>query len=158
MVCVSSVSNAQVETSKTYSFNLSHLKNTNDASIIFWHWLLDYTKLTPQHASLHNIYQCDTSAFFFDLNNDGTNEILGTHYSTSITGEGNCLLYILKYDKSKPKNYQKISDNLYFDAHSPIVIIQNNKNNFAQIQATDINQNIKYFVFNKRKNYYHLKK
>ena len=79
MVCVSSVSNAQVETSKTYSFNLSHLKNTNDASIIFWHWLLDYTKLTPQHASLHNIYQCDTSAFFFDLNNDGAKERIAVY-------------------------------------------------------------------------------
>lgn len=158
MVCVSSVSDAKNQTSNTFVFNLSNIKNSNDASIIFWHWLLGYTKLTPQHASLHNIFQCDSAAFFFDLDNDGTNEIIGTHYSTSISGEGNCLLYILKYDKSKPKNYQKISNNLYFDIHKPVVITKNIKNNFSQIQATDINDNTVYFVFNKRKNYYYLKK
>ena len=119
-----------------------------------WNWLLKYTGLTAQHAAIHNIYEKNTHAIFYDLDGDGKREILGTHDSTTITGMGNNLLYVLKYDEKSKSKYKKISKDLYFNAHKPLTIFSEEKNKYKKINAYSINNTPVTFVFDKRKNNY----
>lgn len=114
-----------------------------------------YTKFTPKHAALHNIYQKNSAAFFYDLDDDGTREIIGTHYATSLAGQGNCLLYILKQDEKSKTKYKLISQSLYFDAHKSISILNDTNANYHKIQITKIGTNeTKICYFDRKKNYY----
>lgn len=138
-----------------YSYSFLTSKNSDEATLLFWNWLLYHTKLTPKHAALHNIYQKNSAAFFYDLDNDGIREIIGTHYATSIAGQGNCLLYILKHDEKAKTKYRLISQNLYFDAHKTIQILESKTANYHKIQITKINSNeSKVCSFDRKKNYY----
>lgn len=143
------------DSSTVFSYNIEDAKNSDEASILFWNWLLKYTKLTPKTASIHNIYQQDSAAFFYDLDDDGKREILGTHYASAVSGMGNCFLYILKFDKDKSSKYRIISDDLYFDADSPIEILEEKSGNFHKIRvSSQLNDKEKIFVFDKRKGLY----
>lgn len=137
----------------SYSFLTS--KNSDEATLLFWNWLLYYTKFTPKHAALHNIYQKNSTAFFYDLDDDGVKEIIGTHYATSVAGQGNCLLYILKYDEKSKTKYKLISQGLYFDAHKSIAILKDTSANYHKIQITKIDSNeTNICSFDRKKNYY----
>lgn len=137
------------------SFCITKAKNSDEASILFWNWLMYQTRLTPKTAALHNIYQQDSAAFFYDLDGDGKREILGTHYSSALSGMGDCLLYILKYDEKNPSKYKKISDYIYFDAASPLYILEEKSTQYHKIKVHSADDNnIKYFSFDKRKNLY----
>ena len=137
------------------SFSLKDYKNTDEASVLFWNWLLKQTKLTPQTAALHNIYQTGSVAKFVDLNKDNSREIIGTHYSSAITGGGDCHLYILRYEKSNPKKYKKISNDIHFDTQSPINILQEETNGYHKITVYSKKENkTKIYSYNKRKDLY----
>ena len=137
-----------------FSCYISNAKNSDEASLLLWNWLLNYTGLSVQHAAIHNIYEKNTHAIFYDLDGDGVREILGTHDSTTITGMGNNLLYILKYDEKIKSKYKKISRDLYFNAHKPITIFFEEKNKYKKIRAVSIDNTPVTFVFDKRKNNY----
>lgn len=144
-----------------YSCYISNAKNNDEASLLLWNWLLKYTRLTPQHAASHGIYQKNTHAIFYDLDGDGTREILGTHNATTIAGNGNNLLYILKYDEKEFSKYRRISQKLYFDIHKPIQIYSDETGKYKRIGAkllapNELDAEVKNvtFVFDKRKNSY----
>src|SRR5574344_1348788 len=77
-------------------FNVEDAKPQDEASLFFWDWLLKQVKLSPQHAALHKVYQEDAVAIYYDLDGDGDDEIIGTHLSSAVNGDGETLLYILK--------------------------------------------------------------
>lgn len=138
-----------------YTFCLHNSKNSDEPSILLWNWILKYIRLTPKNAALHNIYQNETAAFFFDLDDDGVNEILGTHHSTTISGRGDSLLYIIKYDKNKSSKYKPISKNLYFDADSHIDILEEKSNGYHKIQVSSTHTDKpKILSFDKKKEVY----
>ena len=137
-----------------FSCYINNAKNTDEASLLLWNWLLSYTGLSAQHAALHNIYEKNTHAIFYDLDGDRVREILGTHDSTTISGMGNNLLYILKYDEKAKSKYKKISKDLYFNAHKPLSIFYEEKNKYKKIRAVMINNTPITFSFDKRKNIY----
>ena len=130
-------------------------KNSDDASIIFWNWLLKQTKLTARTAAMHNIYQQDTAAVFYDLDDDGKREILGTHHASAIAGAGDCLLYILKPNETSPSKYKLISDDLYFDVYMPLQILEEKSGGYHKILAVSkADGKQKIFAFDRRKNLY----
>lgn len=138
-----------------YSFCLNNARNSDEASVLLWNWILKYIKLSPKNAALHNIFQNDTAAFFFDLDDDGINEILGTHHSTTISGRGDSLLYIIKYDNDSKLKYVPISKNLYFDAVSSIKILQEKSNGYHKIQVSSLSTDKnKILSFDKKKEVY----
>lgn len=138
-----------------FSYHIDEAKNSDEASVLFWNWLLKYTKLTAKTASIHNIYQQDSAAFFYDLDEDGKREIMGTHYASAVSGMGDCFLYILKYDKEKNSKYKLISDDLYFDADMPIEILEEKSGNYHKIRASSqLDDREKIFIFDKRKGLY----
>ena len=142
-----------------YSFYYKDVKNSDEASVLFWYWLLNQTRFTPKIAALHNIYQQDTAAVFYDLDDDKTREILGTHYSTAISGMGDCLLYILKFDKDKKSKYRLISDDLYFDINYKIEILSEENNGYKKIRVFSKTQSAdRIFSYDKKKNMYVEKK
>ena len=74
-----------------------HLEDSNsssEASEILWNWILKRIRLSEAYAALHDIYKKDCAAVFFDLNSDGENEILGTHYASARNGNGEWLLQL----------------------------------------------------------------
>lgn len=138
---------------------MSKCKNSEEASVLFWNWLLAHTKLTPKNAALHNIYQQDSTAVFYDLNGDGKREILGTHYATATAGMGDCLLYILEYDETKKLKYKKISENLYFDVTLPVEILEDKNAGFSKIKVfSNKDTEYKIFSFDRKKDMYLYKK
>lgn len=151
----SAIAKSKNEQEIEFSCYINNAKNTDKASLILWDWLLKYTGLSAHHAAIHNIYEKNTHAIFYDLDGDGTKEILGTHDSTAITGEGNSLLYILKYDEKSKSKYKKISDDLYFDSHRPISIFAEENGRYKKIKAFSVlNNKVVSFAFDKRKNSY----
>ncbi len=127
------------ETLIAASFCLKSVKNSDEASVLLWNWILGHIKLCPKNAAIHKIYQNDTAGFFYDLNEDGTREILGTHYATSLSGMGNCLLYILKYNPNENLKYNLISKDLYFDAQNDINILQEKTDGYHDIMVSSLN-------------------
>lgn len=127
------------ETLIAASFCLKSVKNGDEASVLLWNWILKHIKLCSKNAAIHKIYQNDTAGFFYDLNEDGTREILGTHYATSLSGMGDCLLYILKFNTEEDKKYSLISKDLYFDAQNNINILQEKTDGYHNIMVSSIN-------------------
>lgn len=123
--------------------------------MLFWNWLLDYLKLTAKTASLHDIYQQDCAAIFYDLDDDGLREIIGTHFATDISGRGSCYLYIIKSDSGKFVKYKLISGDFTFDVNKPIEIMDKKSGGYRNIRAkSQRNGRFKYFVFNEDKKLY----
>lgn len=112
---------------------INYAQSTDEASQIFWHWLLKHVRLSSKNAALHNVFEDGSAAVFFDLNDDGIDEIVGTHFASAAAGNGDCMLYILQKDKDK---YKKISSGIYFD---PSVNI------YAQRKKTDGYRNLQVF-------------
>ena len=155
-VCATSAFDLKKDDDKVvYSFCLQNAKNSDEASVLFWNWLLRHIRLSPKNAALHNIYQQDTVAFFYDLDNDGRREIIGTHYASAIAAAGDFLLYILKYDNESKQKYKLISDYLYFDAFLPIEIIEDKTAGYHKIRVVSQNDySKKIYAFDKRKGIY----
>lgn len=145
-----------------YAFDLTrtelHIKCakcTDGASQIFWHWLLKHVRLSQKNAAVHNVFEEDSTAIFFDLNDDGTDEIIGTHYASAAAGNGDCLLYILKKDKDK---YKKISSEIYFDPSVNIYALRQKTDGWRNIQVFSVTQDKPVvYVFNKKNNLYERK-
>lgn len=131
---------------------LKYAASTDKASQIFWHWLLKYVKLSPKNAALHNVFEYDSAAVFFDLNDDGIDEIIGTHYASATSGNGDCLLYILKKDNSK---YKKISSDIYFDPTISIYISPQKNNGYYDLQVfSSLTRKTLTYSFNLQKGLY----
>ena len=122
------------------------------ASQIYWRWLLDEIKLSSKNAELHKIYPNDSCAVFCDLNNDGEDEIVATHYNTAKVGEGQCLLFILQKIGDK---YVKISSDIYFDLFSKISLMSEKHDGFRTLEIKTLpDGTAKTLVFNKHKGLY----
>lgn len=136
--------------------HLEDAKPTDEASAILWHWLLKQIRLSETHAALHDIYARDCAAIFYDLNSDGEDEIIGTHYSTALHGNGECLLYVLK---KKDGKYREITgEEVYFDIKHPICILLKKNDGFRNIQVfSDAGNDEVTYVFNKSKGSYYKK-
>ena len=123
-----------------------------EASQIYWKWLLDEIKLSSKNAELHKIYPKDSCAVFCDLNNDGEDEIVATHYNTAKVGEGQCLLFVLQKVGDK---YVKISSDIYFDAFYKISLMSEKHDGFRMLEIKILPAGTtKTIVFNKRKGLY----
>lgn len=122
------------------------------ASQIYWRWLLDEIKLSSKNAELHKIYPKDSCAVFCDLNNDGEDEIVATHYNTAKVGEGQCLLFVLQKTGDK---YVKISSDIYFDSLSEISLMSEKHDGFRNLQVKTLpDGDDRVIVFNKHKRLY----
>ena len=122
------------------------------ASQIYWRWLLDEIKLSSKNAELHKIYPKDSCAVFCDLNNDGEDEIVATHYNTAKVGEGQCLLFVLQKVGDK---YVKISSDIYFDLLSEIFVMQEKNNGFRNLELKTLpDGEVRMLIFNKHKGLY----
>lgn len=142
-----------------FSFNKKEI-NLNQrcddlASKIYWAWLLEEIQLSVKNAELHNIYEKDSCAIFYDLNNDGEDEIIATHYNTAKRGNGQCLLFILQKIGDK---YRKISSNIYFDVFSPIFVFKEKTNEYKNIEIKTLTDD-KYeiVIYDKNKKRYLIK-
>ena len=123
-----------------------------NASQIYWRWLLDEIMLSSKNAELHKIYPKDSCAVFCDLNNDGEDEIIATHYNTSKVGKGQCLLFILQKIGDK---YVKISSDIYFDSLSAIYVMKEKTDGFRDLEVKTLpDGDVKLIVFNKYKGLY----
>jgi hypothetical protein len=97
----------------------------------------------------------DSRAKFVNLNSDSSREIVGTHYSSAITGDGDCYLYILRYDENSPKKFKKISKNIYFNAEKQIDILVDTTNGYHKIRVfTHKDSNPKIYSYNKKRDLY----
>ena len=122
------------------------------ASQIYWRWLLDEIKLSSKNAELYKIFPKDSCAVFCDLNNDGEDEIIATHYNTSKVGEGQCLLFVLQKVGDK---YVKISSDVYFDVLSEIFVLNEYNGEFRNLEVKTLpDRDAKMLVFNKHKGLY----
>lgn len=140
--------------------NLDEIGCSDSASEILWDYILKTTQLNEKIAAIHKIYKEDSKAVFFDLDDDGKDEIIGTHLAsrTSAVGLGlhlgvkNSSMYVLKKDGD---SYKEIGGDLYFNSHRPIRIL-NKKNDGYRIIQVYGNENPEAvdFVFDKKKGRY----
>ena len=119
-------------------FDLENTESSSPASEILWHWLLRQIRLSEANAAIHNIYKKDCAAVFFDLNSDGEDEVLGTHYSSVKNGNGGWLLYILQ--KNSKGIYQEITgEEIYFDVRHPVCILLKKTDGYRNFQVFNKN-------------------
>lgn len=134
------------------SINFNDIDSKTDASQIYWRWLLKKVQLNPINAGLHGVYQRDSAAVFFDLDGDGVDEILATHYSTASSGMGECLLYILKKSNDR---YKEISQKIYFNPAIPVYILPQKTNGFRDIEVNNLLESHSHiWVYDKKKELY----
>ena len=91
---------------------------------------MDYVKLTPQQAVIHGVFRDDAAAVFFDLTGNGENELIGTHYASVSSGNGNTLLYILENEKGK---YKRISPTIYFNPSTQVYALEHKTDGYRDI-------------------------
>lgn len=133
---------------------MQNVDSESEASQIYWNWLLRYVKLSRVNAALHNVYQKDAKAVFCDLNDDGVDEILGTHFASAKNANGEWLLYVLQKDKNG--RYREITgEPVYFDAIHPICIMTKKTGEYRNIQVfNELSDKSVIFVFNPEKGLY----
>lgn len=107
--------------------------SSDPASKKLWHYILSEIKLSEKLANLHNIYESDCKAIFYDLDDDGEDEILGTHYATGSRNLGYNILYILK--KQKNGNYDDLGYRIFFASNSPVFILKNKTKGFHDLRC-----------------------
>lgn len=134
--------------------NFQNIDSESEASQVYWDWLLRYVKLSRANAALHNVYQKDAKAVFFDLNDDGIDEILGTHFSSAKNTNGEWLLYVLQKDKNG--KYKEITgEPVYFDAIHPVCIMAKKTGEYHNIQVfNELSDKSVIFVFHPEKGLY----
>lgn len=134
--------------------HLEDAKYTDEASEILWAWLLKQIRLSEEYAALHNIYRKDCAAIFYDLNADGEDEILGTHYASALNGNGEWLLYVLQKDKNG--KYKEITgQEIYFDVKHPICVLLKKNEGYRNFQVFNNAGNVDFtYVYNKSKRLY----
>lgn len=79
---------------------------------------------------MHGVFRDDAAAVFFDLTGNGENEIIGTHYASAASGNGNCLLYILRNEKGR---YKRISESIYFDPSTQVYALDHKTDGYRDI-------------------------
>ncbi len=134
--------------------DLQEMTGQDSASEILWNWLLRQIRLTEANAAIHNIYKRDCAAAFFDLNSDGEDEVIGTHYSSFKNGNGSWLLYVLQ--KNSKGVYQEITgEEVYFDVRHPVCILLKKTDGYRNFQVFNsiIDDDITY-VYNQGKKLY----
>ncbi len=111
---------------------LDKAKCTDEASEILWRYILKSTKLTEKTAEFHNIYKKDCAAVFYDLDDDGVDEIIGTHHSSASRHPGSGILYILKKEKT---GYDEIGYRILFSESSPIYVLEDKTKGFHNLKC-----------------------
>lgn len=107
--------------------------NQLKAKKILKNYILNEYKKDPELIKLANIKTYPVLAVEFDLNNDGINEIIGTHQSTFFSCSQGSLLYILQKDKNN--NYTNIIKSaIYFEPINKTYILKNKNNNYNEIK------------------------
>lgn len=103
------------------------------ASKELWRFILSETKLSVENANLHKIYASDCRGVFYDLDDDGVDEIIGTHYATGPKSLGYNIMYILK--RKENNNYEKISFRVYFTPNKPVFILKSKTKEFHDLKC-----------------------
>ena len=112
---------------------IASAKSTDLASQKLWEYILSEIRLSEKNANLHNIYEKDCKAVFYDLNDDGTDEIIGTHYATGSRNLGYNIMYILK--KEKNGTYNDIGYRIFFAPNSPVFILKSKTKGFHDLRC-----------------------
>ena len=127
---------------------LGKARSSDAASQRLWKFILSETKLSERNAELHNIYEEDCRAVFYDLDDDGQQEIIGTHYATGARRLGYNIMYILKKDSSGV--YQNIAYRIFFAPNSPIFVLKSKTKGFHDLRCYNSKSEMdSVFVFSK---------
>ncbi len=118
----------------------------DEASRNLWNYILHETRLSEKNAYLHGIHKEDIAAMFYDLDNDGIPEILGTHYSSRFSGSGNFFMYILK---KTPDGYIDLANTIYYNGDSKIKILDNMTNGYHDILIYEEEKNSRKYAYDK---------
>lgn len=101
---------------------------------------MQHIRLSESHAAIHNIFNKDCVAVFYDINSDGVDEILGTHYASALNGNGECLLYVLQ--KVGDGEYKEITgEEVYFNVQKPICILLKQRDGYKNFQVYSDSKN-----------------
>lgn len=127
---------------------LDRARSTDAASQKLWEFILSDIKLSEKNAKLHEIYESDSRAVFYDLDDDGVSEIVGTHYATGSRRMGYNIMYILK--KQKNGKYKDIGYRMFFAPNSPIFILNTKTKGFHDLRCYNSKSDLdSVFVFSK---------
>lgn len=102
------------------------------ANKILYEYILKEQNKTPKEIEVFaNITPKSTKAFQVDLNDDGTNEIVGLVYSTLYWGTAGASLFILQ---KQPDGYKNISYVLNFEPKESVYIFEAKTNGYKDIK------------------------
>lgn len=102
------------------------------ASKILYEYVLTSQNMSPAEIKdLANIEPKSARAFEVDLNDDGTNEIIGLVYSTLYWGTAGYSLFILQ---KQPNGYKNITYLLNFEPQKDFYILNTRTNGYRNIK------------------------
>lgn len=131
---------------------LNGARCSDEPSEILWKYLLKTTRLTEKTAEFHNIYKKDCVAVFYDLDDDGVSEVVGTHYASETRNVGHNIIYILKKGK---KGYEDICYRIFLCQNSPIYVLKNKTEGFHDLELREKCSNtVLIYVYSKNINRY----
>lgn len=137
------------------AFDLDEVTCADEASELLWEHILKTTRMNESIAAIHKIFKQDCKAVFYDLNGDGKDEIIGTHYASrsSTSGLGirlglcNSTMYILQGSRGK---YKELNQDLYFDPHKTVRILHDENDGYKSMRVSGCtNHESADFVYNK---------
>ncbi len=115
---------------KVQEFDVYKDKNPK-ASKILYNVILRDNEWTKEKASeVFNVYLDRVLAFFVDLNDDGTKEIVGIIESTAFSCKQGLQIFILHKENGK---YKDISDGMNFEPQYKIKILDDKTSGFKDI-------------------------
>ena len=135
-----------------YKYNLS--KNSEPvASKILYDYILRQERMSPAEIEIFaNITPERVSAFEYDLNGDGTKEVIGITYSTYYYGTAGYSLFILQ---KKGNTYNDLTSILNCEPILPIKILKSRTNGYNDIKFHGGNAyNFKPFIAQYKNNKY----
>ena len=102
------------------------------ASLILYDYILKYLKMSPEQAEdFARITPEMVTAYRVDLNDDGTDEIIGACYSTFYWGTAGFSMFILQLQNDE---YVDIAGLINFETQIPVYILKTKTNNFKDIK------------------------
>ncbi len=127
-----------------YMYSINHQQNNSiatldfqkredkAASFILYDYILKYFKMTPkQVGDFAKITPEMVTAYKVDLNDDGTDEIIGTCYSTFYWGTAGYSMFILRQQNGK---YIDIARLINFETQYPVYISNTRTNKYRDIR------------------------
>ena len=127
-----------------YIYSINHQQNNSivtldfqkredkTASLILYDYILKYLKMTPKQAEdFARIMPEMVTAYRVDLNDDGTDEIIGACYSTFYWGTAGFSMFILQLQNDE---YVDIAGLINFETQIPVYILKTKTNNFKDIK------------------------